>query len=229
MSNWNNSLRLALLSATLLVGSCTNEQGRFSTDGAENHPIVVEPSNRSLKLPFSAPEAGLLPEDADRLEAFVNLYLSEGNGAISVSAPQGPDAHAAISYFGERLAQLGVPRSRILVGMREVGSDDKRVELNFVSYAAHTEPCGDWSADLAKTSANDTSPNFGCAVQQNIAAMVSDPRDLMGPQGMTASDATRRTDVVGKYEKGAITQADKNKSDKKNEQSGAVSEAGESQ
>src|SRR5215467_10296807 len=107
MSNWKDSLRVAVLAATLLAGSCTSEEepGRLSLDGAENHPIMVAPSNQSLRLPFSAPEAGLLPEDAARLEAFVDAYMREGNGAISVSAPQGPDANAALSYFGERLVQ----------------------------------------------------------------------------------------------------------------------------
>jgi pilus assembly protein CpaD len=223
MSNWKDSLRMAVLAAMLLAGSCTNEEARFSSDGAENHPILVAPTNQSLRLPFSAPEAGLLPEDSARLEAFVNAYTSEGNGAISVSAPQGPDANAALSYFGERLVQLGVPRSRILVGTREVGGDDRRVEITFVGYGAHTEACGDWSANLAETQPNDTAPNFGCAVQQNMAAMVASPRDLVGPQDMGTSDATRRSDVMNKYEKGEITQADKAKADKGNEQSGAIS------
>jgi pilus assembly protein CpaD len=223
MSNWKDSLRAAVLAATLLAGSCTSEEARLSSDGAENHPIIVSPSNQSLRLPFSAPEAGLLPEDAARLEAFVGSYMSEGNGAISVSAPRGPDANAALSYFGERLVQLGVPRSRILVGTREVASDDRRVEISFIGYAAHTEACGDWSANLAETQPNDTSPNFGCSVQQNFAAMVANPRDILGPQDMGTSDATRRSDVMGKYEKGDVTQADKHKVDKVDEQSGAIS------
>src|SRR5258708_2622571 len=226
MSNWKDSLRVAVLAATLLAGSCASEEGHFSSDGTVNHPILVAPSNQSLRLPFSAPEAGLLPEDAARLEAFVAAYMSEGNGAISVSAPEGTDARAALSYFGERLVQLGVPRSRILVGTRDVGGDDRRVEINFVGYAVHTEACGDWSVNLATTYANDTAPNYGCAVQQNIAAMVASPRDLVGPQDMGTSDATRRSDVMGKYEKGDITQADKRKEDKKNEQSGAASASG---
>ena len=223
MSNWKDSLRVAVLAATMLAGSCTNEEARLSVDGAENHPIVIAPSNQSLRLPFSAPEAGLLPEDAARLEAFVDAYMHQGNGAISVSAPQGPDANAALSYFGERLVQMGVPRSRILVGTRDVAGEDRRVEIAFVGYSAHTDACGDWSADLAETHANDTAPNFGCSVQQNIAAMVANPRDVLGPEDMGSSDATRRSDVMGKYEKGVLTQADKAKTDKGNEQSGAAS------
>lgn len=220
MSNWKDSLRLAVLAATLLAGSCTSEEARLSPDGPENHPILIAPTNQTLRLPFSAPEAGLLPEDAARLEAFVSAYTNEGNGAISVSAPQGPDANAALSYFGERLVQLGVPRSRILVGTREVGGEDRRVEISFIGYGAHTEACGDWSTDLTETQANDTAPNFGCANQQNLAAVVDNPRDILGPQDASPPDAARRGDVMGKYEKGATTQADK----KQSEQSGAVSQ-----
>jgi pilus assembly protein CpaD len=224
MPHLSDGLRMAALAAALLAGSCASDDGdsgRFSPDGAANHPIVVEPGTRSLKLPFSAGEAGLLPEDASRLEAFVSDYANDGNGAISISAPEGVESNVAITYFGERLAEMGVPRSRIIVGTHE--ANDKQVELDFISYTAHTDKCGDWSQDLAATAHNDTAPNFGCSVQQNIAAMVADPRDLIEPRGMGAADATRRNDVVTKYEKGAITQADKNKSDKSNEQSGAVS------
>ena len=42
--------------------------------------------------------------------------------------------------------------------------------------------------------------NFGCATQQNLAAMVANPLDLLYPRGMTPPDATRRVGVVGNYE-----------------------------
>jgi pilus assembly protein CpaD len=227
MHRWNDGLRVAALAAVLLAGSCSSDDNGFvSPDGAQNHPILVEPSNNSLKLPFSAPDAGLMPEDAARLEAFVDAYRKDGNGAISISAPSGPDSSAAIAYFGERLASMGVPRSSILVGTHDVADGDTRVELDFIGFAAHADPCGDWSQDLSLTAANDTAPNFGCSVQHNIAAMVTDPRDLVEPRGMTAADANRRDTVVGKYEKGDITQADKRKVDKVNEQSGAESDTG---
>jgi pilus assembly protein CpaD len=223
MSNMNNSLRVAMLSAVLLAGSCASDGGFPSPDGATNHPIVVEPTSNSLRLPFSAPEAGLMPEDSARFEAFVDSYERGGSGAISISAPSGPDSSAAISYFGERLAAMGVPRSRILVGTHEASNGDTRVELDFFGYSAHTDPCGDWSQDLAETNANTTSPNFGCSVQQNIAANVADPRDLIEPRPMTEADSVRRDDVLGKYEHGKITQADKHKSDAADEQSGRES------
>lgn len=212
MTNLNHGFRMAALAALLLAGSCASDIGTpgFSNpDGAENHPIVVEPSDRALRLPFSASEAGLMPEDASHLEAFVDDYLTSGSGAISVSAPEGPGSSETLSYFGERLALLGVPRSRILVGTHESADGDARVELHFISYSAHTDQCGDWSNDLAKTGDNSTSPNFGCATQHNLAAMASDPRDLITPEAETPADQTHRAAVLGHYEQGQITGSQK--------------------
>jgi pilus assembly protein CpaD len=211
-------LRFAAVGAVLLAGSCASPTDELSrADPAANHPIAVEPHMASIKLSFSVPEAGLLPDEAARFEAFVADYLSRGSGSISVSAPEGSDSTAALSYFGGRLFTMGVPRSRILVGTHQ--GADARVEIGFISYVARTDPCGDWSDNVALTYDNRTSRNFGCAVQHNIAAQVADPRDLIEMRPSDPSDAARRAAVIDNYEKGKVTAADKSK-----DQSGAVSE-----
>lgn len=218
--------RCASLAALLIAGSCAAPEDNGTpqfTDPSVNHPITVEPSYHTIKLPYSSTETGLMPEDAAHFSVFVSEYLQTGNGAISISAPQGGDSNAAIGYFGERLASMGVPRDKILVGTRPGLSG---VELGYMSYKAHVERCpsgGDWSADWGDTWANGPPPAFGCTTQKNIAAMVSDPRDLVEPRTMDNADATRRNTVMGHYEKGEITQADKHTSDKPVEQSGTAS------
>ena len=217
-----NVVRIASLGALLLAGSCAapiNDGSGLVADGAANHPIVVEPSYLTLKLPFNAGDAGLLPDDSARFTAFVEDFLQSGNGAISITAPAGGDADAAIGYFGERLAAMGVPRGRILVGTRSPGDADARVELGYVSYHASSPPCGDWSTGWADTSDNQPPPNFGCSVQHNIAAMVADPRDLVTPRTPDAPDAVRRATVLDNYEKGKPTAAEKSQ-----DQSGAVAD-----
>jgi pilus assembly protein CpaD len=214
----NNALRIASVAAVLLAGSCALDEGADSPDGAVNHPILVEPTSQSLALPFSAPEAGLMPDDAQHFDSFVSEYSAQGTGAISISAPEGPDSQAAISYFAQRLISAGIDKSRILVGTHDAAGE-KGVELSFIGYGAHTAPCGDFSDDLAKTASNRTAANFGCAVQQNIAAQIADPRDLIAPRAETPADEMRRTVVFGHYEKGEPSAATKAP-----EQSGAVSD-----
>jgi pilus assembly protein CpaD len=225
MRTTKDILRFASIASLLLAGSCAapfNDGSNQVTDPAFNHPISVEPSYHSIKLPFSATDAGLMPEDAAHFSVFVAEYLNSGNGAISITAPAG--GNAAIGYFGERLASLGVPRDRILVGTKQTGDGDNRVEIGYVGYKAHVENCDDpWSKDWSDTSDNQPTANFGCSVQRNIAAMVADPRDLVQPRTMDASDAARRNTVMGHYEKGEVTQADKHTSDKGVEQSGESS------
>ena len=215
----NSLLRAASVVAVMLVGSCaapSNDPPTLFADGAVNHPITVEPSYQSIKVGYSG---DLSPDDAGRFTAFVQDYLSRGNGAITVSAPEGSGSNAAIAYFGEQLAALGVPRARILVGTHDAVGADERVEIGFVSYVAHTDSCGDWSQDVAATETNLPPINFGCAVQHNIAAMVADPRDLVAPRPMGESDPKRRAQVLTQYEQGLPTAATKSK-----DQSGAVSD-----
>lgn len=216
----SNVLRAVSVAAVLLAGSCaapTNDATVFA-DGMRNHPITVAPHYQSIHLAFSDSSAGLSPEDGTQFASFVEQYLTRGDGAISISAPRGPNSAAAIAYFGEQLARMGVPRPRILVGTHDAGSGDGRVEIGYIVYGARTDTCGNWTQDAGDTADNLPMPDFGCSVQHNIAAMVADPRDLVAPRGMDAGDATRRETVVGTYEKAQATAAQKSP-----DQSAAVS------
>lgn len=221
-------MRLAALSAMLLAGSCAapvQEQIRWSAPDSA-HPISVAPDYRAVRVAYTG--GPLAPEDSAKLDRVVGDYLARGDGALSVSAPEGPDSSQAIEYFGEQLARMGVPRSRILVGTHPVNDGDRRVEVGFVAYVAHTEPCGDWSNDADETWANLPMPDFGCATQHNLAAMVADPRDLDQARRLDdAPDATRRAGVIGHYEHGEVTQAAKHTSDSGQEQSAPGSGIGE--
>jgi pilus assembly protein CpaD len=44
--------------------------------------------------------------------------------------------------------------------------------------------------------------NFGCSTQQNLAAMVENPEDLVQPRASTPAYAARRQTVIEKYRKG---------------------------
>ena len=160
-----------------------------------------------------------MPDDSQHFDDFVADFMQRGNGSISITVPSGRDSSATISYFGERMASAGIPRDRILVGTREMAGGDSRVEIGFISYRASTAPCGDWSTSWTDTASNHPTPNFGCAVQHNIAAQVADPRDLMGSQPLAAGDAARRAVVYDNYKNGKPTAATKTE-----DQSGAVTD-----
>jgi pilus assembly protein CpaD len=186
----------------------------------------VEPSFQSLKLSFSSSAQGLMPDDEARFMDFVQTYIAHGNGAISVSVPDGPGSNSTIHYFGDRLADMGIVPSRILVGTRSDGGNDGRVELGYVTYVAHADSCGDWSDSVSNTSSNLTTKNFGCSTQHNIAAMVADPRDLQAPKPLGPIDATRRAGMMDKYEKGEPTETQKHMVNQPDEQAAPGSDVG---
>ena len=215
------------LASVLMAGSCAShapDAMHMSEDGGFNHPITVEPSYQSIKLYYSPADAGIQPADQARLASFIADYEAHGNGSIAVSAPAGMNSQAMIGFFAQRINDLGVSKDHILVATHDLSNGDMRVEINYVSYEAHTDKCGDWSQDLDFTADNDTPKNFGCSVQQNIAAQVADPRDLIQPRDMDASNSARRSTVINNYEQGKVTSADKRKADVSNEQSGTSSD-----
>jgi len=217
-------MRAASLAAVLLAGSCAeplnemNDPTVFSDPDA-NHPITVEPAYRTLKVTFSDRTAALSPNDASQFSAFVEDYLSRGNGAVTVSATRGPGSSEAIDYFGQQLVKMGVPRERILVGTRDASNSDARVELGYIAYVPHTDACGDWSKNAEDDAANLPMPDFGCATQHNMAAMVVDPRDLSQARPLGSADPVRRALVIQNYEQAKPTAPPKSA-----DQSGAVSD-----
>jgi pilus assembly protein CpaD len=222
-------LRAAALGAILMAGSCstTDPNSMLSEDGARNHPIMVEPSYRDLKVQFVGGADGMSTEDAIKFDSFLADYRLHGNGSLGISVPNGPASRAAITYMGERAAATGISRDRILVSTRDTANGDTRVDVTYIAYTARTAACGDWSENESFTLDNTTPKRFGCSIQQNIAAMVADPRDLLGPGAMGPVSTSRRAMVMDHYEKGEITQAQKHTSDSGSEQSAGASTLGQ--
>jgi type IV pilus biogenesis protein CpaD/CtpE len=112
-------LQALSIAAVLLAGSCaapTND-GTVFADGLRNHPITVAPHYETVNVAFSDASAGLSPEDGTKLASFVEDYLSRGDGAISISAPKGPDSSAALSYFG-KISRIWACRARAFSSAR---------------------------------------------------------------------------------------------------------------
>jgi len=217
----NSLLRAATIACLLVSGSCsvTNDGTKISEDGVHNHPITVEPSYRELKVQFAGAAGGMTTDDAAKFDAFLADYRAHGNGSIGISVPAGMPSNAAITFFGERAAASGISRDKILVSTHDVSNGDYRVDVSYITYTAKSETCRDWSEDESFTADNLTPKNFGCSVQHNIAAMVADPRDLLGPTQRGTVDTARRATIVDLYEKGQPSQAIKKTQDISTEQS----------
>jgi pilus assembly protein CpaD len=76
------------------------------------------------------------------------------------------------------------------------GPSKGSVLLSYIRSVAVTRECGDWSEDMSNTSRNEPYTNFGCAIQNNTAAMVVNPDDFVVPRTTTPALAATRTPGV---------------------------------
>jgi pilus assembly protein CpaD len=164
----------------------------------ERYPIEVAKGSVRLDVPTKRAELGMRMEDA--VVGFAHEAISVGAREIRVQEPHGPNSSVVAGRVTELLVDNGVPAEAIAHTDYQAGRGAP-VIISFQRKIAVTAECGDWSADLAVTGTNEPPPNFGCAQQHNIAAVVANPEDFEVPRTSTPPDASRRNQVFVDYRK----------------------------
>lgn len=188
---------------------------------SQRHPIMVSQKPSKLVLKVARGSYGLSPEQRARLYNFASEYRSgySSNSKLVIQAPSGgPNEVAAMQAVAEirhLLREGGFDESLITV---EAYHDDRDpqppVRVSYLRYVAEGPECGVWPTDIGRQTDGLNQANFGCTQQKNIAAMVANPADLLGPRGMTERDGQRRDTVWEKYRKGETTGAQKSQDEK---------------
>jgi pilus assembly protein CpaD len=222
MTYRSNILRACVAVAALAAGACSTPIANGPEQAFDinaRFPISVQPRMMTLRLLYNGQPA--LDENATgQIARFAQDYLSHGSGSLAVAPPNGNQAVANLVV--DELVAHGVSRNQIMVGGANTPGPADDIRLTYIRYVAEAPPCGNWSTSLAFTAGNTLPPNFGCATQHNLAAMVSDPRDLLSPDTSGQPDAQRRLTVLDRYRQGEITASDKTE-----EQSAVISIVGE--
>jgi pilus assembly protein CpaD len=207
-------LAIAILSAA--GGGCQHDQATGSqvagwtlVDPEERHPILVSQQPATLTLHVSPNSDGLTPMQRARVLEFSSRSNASdsGNSRIVISAPSGSANEGASMQAADEARRLlistGYSETTIAVEAYQTSGRDAPVRLSYMRYVADAPNCGqDWSQNLAQTYQNTPYPNMGCAGQRNLAVMVANPADLLGPRTMTSRDSNRRDDMYSKYVKG---------------------------
>ncbi len=203
------------LAALGLAGCAQRPDAKTSfvpDDYRARHPIIVGEASQDLDILVASSETRLTHADLTRVQSFASRFRSGRASVIRIQSPSGsgngPAAGLVTKDIVRALGREGVPHSRILVSSYAVEPSGEAfpIRLSFNGLTAGLDhPCGQWPADLGDTYQNRNYENFGCASQANLAAQISDPRDLLGPRGMSEIDAERRTKVIGDYRAGEAT------------------------
>jgi len=221
-----------LLKASLLVavaatvGACkhNDNEGHIAgwsiIDTNQRHPIIVSQQPTRMTLRVSRESHGLAPQQRAQFVRFLGRYRSEGMGSrIVVAVPSGaPNEVAAMHGLADLRGlarESGFPDSVLVVEPYHDERDNAPpIRVSYGRYVAEGPQCGDWSTNISRSGDNLPYPNFGCAQQRNLAAMIVNPADLLGPRGMDARPAERRDVTWEKFRKGETTGAEKSDEEK---------------
>ncbi|PZF78715.1 hypothetical protein DK847_02615 [Aestuariivirga litoralis] len=162
----------------------------------ENFPIkVVE---RSVKLTVPVTNGGLQAAEIGEISRFGRQARASATTPVTVSYPAGNKlARQVAGHAAGVLVKEGMARQAVLVTPYDGGGSN--VTLTFARKVAETKPCGDWSSNMRGSQFNDSGPNFGCAFQQNFAAMIANPEDLQHPREMTPAWSAAQNPAMTKY------------------------------
>ena len=202
------------VSVAALLTSCAARPDRMTTSSVPGsndyrtaHPITLAEVQHALDVPVGTGERSLTTPLRDLIRGFAQDYLALSKSTVSIAVPNSSaNAGAANNVKGDIrkvLIEAGVKGNRIVLTSYDPAdsSASAPVRLSFVAVTAITGDCGQWPSDLFGPSIRDNTnwENFGCATQQNLAAQVATPADLVGPRGMTPIDAQRRAEVISIY------------------------------
>jgi len=205
---------LAVAAAALLSG-CANRDsitvGSVPDDYRTNHPIVLSQQDLKIDLPVGAGDRGMTKSQRETLLGFLDGYDRSAAPVLTITVPSGSAnevaARSAARDFARVAAASGISRNRISMMSYQAGGEDVSapVRVSYTSVKAHTDRCGRWPEDLADTTENKHYADFGCSYQNNLAAQVANPADLIGPRKQTTIDAENRSTVIDLYRKRGIS------------------------
>jgi len=187
-----------------------------SNDYRQRHPIAIVEGERTMTVFIGSQRGGLMPAQRAEVLAFSQNWRREATGAVILDVPaQAPNqkmAMEAVKEIQSLLRASDIPAAAVRIRQYQP-ADPMRlatVRINYTRIAADTDKCGLWPRDLGpdtdpKWQENRPYHNLGCATQQNLAAMVDNPADLVQPRGESPSYSPRRSQVLEKYRKGEST------------------------
>jgi pilus assembly protein CpaD len=216
-ARWRMAI-LAMVALSAALGGCASKDdlttGGIPDDYRQRHPIVLAQAEHNVDLPVSAGDRRITAGMRDTIRGFAQDYKVHATGNVEILAPRGVTNPQTVSIMTREIRQelvsSGIPSARIVNGAypADGAGDAAPIRLHFMATTAVTNACGQWPEDLAdRPFDNQNYYNFGCAQQNNLAAQVANPTDLVAPRAQTPIDADRRNKVITDYRAGTLPTA----------------------
>ena len=156
---------------------------------------VVERTNMTLDVTTTT--AGLPISEQQRLNGwFETMDLRYGDRIAIENPSQNPAVTNAIRDLAARFGLMLSETAPVTAGFVQPGQ--ARVVITRTS--ATVPGCPDWSAKSDMNYSSGLSPNYGCAINSNLAAMVADPQDLLeGKKGASETVIATSNKAISTY------------------------------
>ncbi len=198
-----SKLRLAVcIAMTTALGACSNGQLAFDdtyVPAAHYERYPIEVAKRPVKMEISSQQGELQSAQIGAISAFTRGARNSGSSKITILRPSGGGVSGKVARQTYQLLVQSGFSPGMISQKTYPGPSKGTVQLSYVRSVAVTKECGDWSSDMANTSSNEPYSNFGCATQNNIAAMVVNPDDFVVPEPTTSAMASSRNRAARVY------------------------------
>lgn len=203
------TLLLAVAGVALLAGCATNRDsitvGAIPDDYRTNHPIVIAERNQVIDIPVGNGDRGISKDMKETFAGFLSDYDRQSTPVLTILVPAGASNDVAATEAARALMRVavnnGVPAGRVSIARYQAAYPDAAspVRVTYTAMRAQTNRCGRWPEDVLDTAQNKHYANFGCSYQNNLAAQIANPADLLGPRKQTTIDAERRGVIIDGY------------------------------
>ncbi len=199
------SIAAGLIVALLATGCASSTHDRLTVgtvpdDYRTRHPIVVAENQVVEAIPVTTNTKSLSLRHRNVVVDFANRFRRSGSRYMQIVVPVGSSnegaANAVARSIVATLGDNGITASQIALSNYQADGAGAPIQLAFMSLTAEAGPCGEWPEDISVTGQNRQYHNFGCATQNNLAKMIANPADLVGPRGESEIDSTRRDNVI---------------------------------
>ncbi len=213
---------VAAILAALVLGACKQAApvvtGSIPLNYWERHPIRLVENQHDVQLLIGSGTGVLTADQRAQVAYMAGTWRQEGTGHIVVQTPHGSVNQRAASYAAREVKSIlqasGMPaRAIISKSYKALPESLGAVRLSYARIEAEAGPCGAWPEDIGAAvfpSLERMPPqfdnrqywNFGCAAQNNLAATIANPEDLVQPRPETPPYAARRQTVIERYRAG---------------------------
>ena len=195
-------LQIAGVSAiALTIGACSVPQESYAPMNGR-FPIEIAESVERLEL-YARPDGLVLSaRDQDAVAQFIGNYAAHGDGPLHINVPSRSDMTGGTqqtkSLIENNLAMFGLSAAQVQSGSYPSGTGPSPVIVSYRRLKALPRDCRHLG-DLTLTHNNQPYDTYGCAYHSNLAAMISDPRQLLEPRPLAPAETARRITVFDKY------------------------------